>query len=388
MKARLLSIIDRVFPLAADLPVGIFESKANPSNPTPYRIHLRIEPTGEGLLILNAKTVLHLNPTATEYAYSLVQNHDLSQIIRRMKGRYQIGRDKILKDYSDFSQRLETLITTPDLSPEIFLGFDRIDPHSTELTSPLRVDCALTYSVPQSSAIKTTPTERVSRELSIDEWKEILNKSWKAGIPHVIFTGGEPCMRPDLPELVAHAEALGMVSGLLTCGFRLSEKEFMGSLLNNGLDHIMLCLDPESEVGWEAIRDLMPADIFVTVHLTLTKKSKKSLFDVVNQLAEYGVKSISLSAEDSSLKEELGEMQNHVAKKGINLVWDLPVPYSSLNPVSLELERNEEQRSGAGKTWIYIEPDGDVLPEQGSTITVGNMLKDPWKVIKDKLVSI
>ncbi len=51
----------------------------------------------------------------------------------------------------------------------------------------------------------------------------------------------------------------------------------------------------------------------------------------------------------------------------LELVWDLPVPYSSNNPVSLELEKEGNQAfvEGAGKAWLYVEPDGDVLPAQG-----------------------
>ena len=36
--------------------------------------------------------------------------------------------------------------------------------------------------------------------------------------------------------------------------------------------------------------------------------------------------------------------------------------------------------SGAGKTWLYVEPDGDVLPAQGMADNVlGNFLRDPWE---------
>ncbi|MDT8381344.1 MAG: SPASM domain-containing protein, partial [Brevefilum sp.] len=59
-------------------------------------------------------------------------------------------------------------------------------------------------------------------------------------------------------------------------------------------------------------------------------------------------------------------------------------PYSRNNPVTLELEGEgyDESPEGAGKAWLYIEPDGDVLPAQGLYDQVmGNMLTDPWKEI-------
>ncbi len=37
--------------------------------------------------------------------------------------------------------------------------------------------------------------------------------------------------------------------------------------------------------------------------------------------------------------------------------------------------------TGAGHAWLYIEPDGDVLPAQGINQVLGNILKDPWETI-------
>jgi hypothetical protein len=56
------------------------------------------------------------------------------------------------------------------------------------------------------------------------------------------------------------------------------------------------------------------------------------------------------------------------------------VPYSERNPVSLEIESTDEdlQLSGAGRAWLYIEPDGDVLREQGRVTVLGNAITGNW----------
>jgi MoaA/NifB/PqqE/SkfB family radical SAM enzyme len=36
---------------------------------------------------------------------------------------------------------------------------------------------------------------------------------------------------------------------------------------------------------------------------------------------------------------------------------------------------------GAARSWLYVEPDGDVLPGQGINHVLGNMLTDPWETI-------
>ncbi len=70
--------------------------------------------------------------------------------------------------------------------------------------------------------------------------------------------------------------------------------------------------------------------------------------------------------------------------RGISLVWDLPVPYSVLNPVALELAEAGEAVAGAGKAWLYVEPDGDVLEAQGKPKVLGNLLTDSWEQIWNK----
>jgi MoaA/NifB/PqqE/SkfB family radical SAM enzyme len=65
----------------------------------------------------------------------------------------------------------------------------------------------------------------------------------------------------------------------------------------------------------------------------------------------------------------------------LDLVWDLPGPYSNRNPISLELE---SQHKGDGRAWLYIEPDADVLPAQGIDTILGNILLDPWAQIWDQ----
>ena len=74
-------------------------------------------------------------------------------------------------------------------------------------------------------------------------------------------------------------------------------------------------------------------------------------------------------------------MHNQASSLGLTLRWDLPVPYSAENPVTHETIKDEVP-SGAGKAWLYVEPDGDVLPAQGLADQIlGNFLKDPWEKI-------
>ncbi len=361
------------------LPAGIYHYQSPPEFEQPFRLHLRLEPDGKGLLIVNASTVLHLNETATEYAYYLVHGSSEETVVNRMASRYtRVNKAQILKDFKDLRDRILTLISTPDLEPETYLDFERLDPHAMELSAPLRLDCALTYKT-QGTRKDATPVKRVKRELTTEEWKSILDKADLAGIPQILFTGGEPTLRPDLPELIAYTEKLELVCGLLTDGLRLSESKYLHSLLQAGLDHIMLVLAPENDQSWEALKDALAEDIHVTVHVTLTPSVLKKYSTIFERLAGMGVKSVSLSTSDPKYSTELKQARDLLAMKGLSLVWDMPVPYSDNHPVALDTET--ESIPGAGKAWLYLEPDGDVLPAQGTNYVIGNLLEQPWQEI-------
>ena len=74
-------------------------------------------------------------------------------------------------------------------------------------------------------------------ELSTEEWKAILAKCRAVGIPQVTFTGGEPTMREDLPELVRCAK--WFVSRLNTNGIKLT-KEYCEKLREAELDSVQI----------------------------------------------------------------------------------------------------------------------------------------------------
>lgn len=360
------------------LPEGLYHMQADEK---PLRIHLRLRKDGTGLLILNASTVLQLNPTAAEYAYHFIKGTQPEEAAKEIAARYRIARVQALEDYSEFVERIQALIETPDLDPVSFLDFERVAPHSADLTAPLRIDCALTYRVPKGTKPDVTPTKRAPRELTTDEWRALLDKCWQAGIPHVTFTGGEPTLREDLPALIAHAEKLGMVCGLLTDGAALAKKKYLEQLLQTGLDHILLTLHPEDAAAWKAIKLIVAADIFLTIHLTVNKKTAKDGVKTVEKLAKLGVRNLSLSAPDKKFIGDMLAIQNKANALNFTMRWDLPVPYSESNPVAMEVE-DEDVPAGAGRAWLYVEPDGDVLPAQGEADKVmGNLLNDAWKRI-------
>lgn len=370
----------RFFTPIRSLPPGVYHYQAPPDDPRNYRLHLRLEADGSGILIVNAATILHLNQTAAEYAYHLVTGSSNIQAARSVAARYRISAHQAMQDYRDFTERIDTLVSVPDLDPVTFLDFDRREPFAVQPSAPYRLDCALTYRLPSQADAAAAPSERARRELSTEEWEQILDKAWQAGIPHVVFTGGEPTLRADLPRLIAHAESNGQVSGLLSDGLRLAEAAYLEELLQTGLDHLSIVLQPEDEASWEAVQNALQEDLFTAVHLTITPQNSLQAGAILERLAGAGVSAVSLSAIAPGLASELQAARDRAAALGLTLVWDLPVPYSAFNPVALEV-KEKGLPAGAGRAWLYVEPDGDVLPAQGVNRVLGNLLEEPWETI-------
>ena len=137
--STILNSVRRLFTPVAPLPPGIFHYQAPPEAPIPYRLHLRLEPDGTGLLIVNAATILHLNQSAAEYAYHLVKQTPEDQMNHEICGRYRVSREQVQQDYRLLNDRIQTLINAPDLDPEMFLDFERAAPHTRKISAPYRL---------------------------------------------------------------------------------------------------------------------------------------------------------------------------------------------------------------------------------------------------------
>lgn len=88
-----------------------------------------------------------------------------------------------------------------------------------------------------------------SNELSTEEGKKIIDDLSQFGSPVLLFSGGEPLTRPDLPELAAYAVEKGMRAVLSTNG-TLITKEIAKILKQIGLSYVGISLD-----GMETIND-------------------------------------------------------------------------------------------------------------------------------------
>ncbi|RMF48556.1 MAG: radical SAM protein, partial [Anaerolineae bacterium] len=186
--------------------LSIFQSAPAPPAPGLYhylrqtpqektRIHLRIDPDGHGTLMVNASRVVHLNPTAAFMAYLHLEETPRSQAVRALRRAYRVSNAQANSDYAQFRADLEAI-----LHPEacLFCTLDNLEigaPFSERPNAPYRMDLALTYRCNNDCAHCYNVSDRHDPELDTAAWKAILDRLWEIGIPHIVFTGGEPTLR-------------------------------------------------------------------------------------------------------------------------------------------------------------------------------------------------
>jgi heme d1 biosynthesis radical SAM protein NirJ len=83
-------------------------------------------------------------------------------------------------------------------------------------------------------------------ELSSREIHEVMDDLKQFGMPVLILSGGEPLLRPDLPDIARRAKRLGFYVGLSTNGTLIDEAN-VGSLADCGFDYLGISLDGMEE---------------------------------------------------------------------------------------------------------------------------------------------
>ena len=173
-----------------------------------FRIHLRVEDDGDGILVINAAKVLHLNQTATEHAKLMLEEKDTDTAVKEIRKRYKVSAERAREDHEHLRDTILTLATTDDICPISYLDVKRIEPFDTPVSAPYRMDLALTYRCNADCGHCYVGRPRDMESLSTEEWKRVIGKLWDLGIPHVVFTGGEATLYPDLAELIQEGDTL------------------------------------------------------------------------------------------------------------------------------------------------------------------------------------
>ena len=244
------------------------------------------------------------------------------------------------------------------------------------------------------------------KELSTQEWKDILDKCRQVGIPQVTFTGGEPTMREDLVELIAYAR--WFISRLNTNGIRLTE-DFCKELRKAELDSVQVTFyscEPEIhnrlvgaaqfENTAKGIENALAAGLSVSINTPLCTLNKDYV-KTLEYLHERGVifvtcsglittgnalgeASESLQLTGEELEKILREAVAYCHENGMEIAFTSP---GWIGPEVFEELNISSPSCGACLSNMAVTPGGNVVPCQSwlSDKPLGNMFADDWQTI-------
>jgi radical SAM protein with 4Fe4S-binding SPASM domain len=268
------------------------------------------------------------------------------------------------------------------------------------------MDLALTYRCNNDCKHCYNARPRDFPEMTTGNWERVLDQLWQIGIPHVVFTGGEPTLRQDLTQLISHAQSNGQITGLNTNARRLSNMDFVQRLVDAGLDHVQITVEshlPEihdqmvsAKGAWRqtiaGLENALESPLFVMTNTTMLKQNSPYMEETLQFLASIGVPTVGLNAliysgrgltagtglDEAELSPLLETAQAITQARGQRLIWYTPTQYCHFDPMQLELG---VKGCTAALYNMCIEPDGMVIPCQSYYQPLGNFLHDSWDEI-------
>ncbi len=369
------------------------------------RLHLRIDHDGTGILLINANQIFHLNASAAFFTFFLLNNAPDDSVISKSKKYFNATPGDLRQDYLHTKEVIDQLISGQNC-PICDLNLEVNSPFSTIPFAPYRMDLALTYRCNNSCTHCYNARPRNFTELNTEKWFAILDKLWDIGIPHIVFTGGEPTLREDLVQLIRYAESKGQITGMNTNARKIGNEQYLDELIQAGLDHLQITVESSEPTihdlmvnhsgAWlETIAGLKLAlskHKFVMTNTTMLKTNIHTIPDTLKMLGDIGVRTVGLNAliysgrgktvgtglSESELEPILEIAKSITQEYQQKLIWYTPTKYCNFDPVINNLG---VKGCTAALYNMCIESNGDVLPCQSYYTSLGNILEDSWDSI-------
>jgi len=359
------------------------------------------------LLIIRPNKIQHLNPTAFEILWPLYhESLPAEELVERLAGRYGRSREELWGDVAGLVESVQAIMREEygrarRLRPVPFAG--------GSLKFPVLSEIALTYRCQNRCRFcyASSPyTGHPAAEMSTAEVCRVIEKiRFQAQVPTLSFTGGEPTLRPDLPDLVHYAAQVGLRTNLITNGVRCADAGLVDRLAEAGLKSAQVSLEaptaerhdlitgrPGSFAATVAgIDHLRRAGIHTHTNTTICLENRDSLKELIRFVQErFGFPYLSMNmviktgialdnANQSLNYTGIGgivkPLVDYSETRGIRFVWYSPTPFCLFNPVDHGLG---SKSCACISGLLSVNPSGEVLPCSSYDRGVGNLLKRPF----------
>jgi len=276
------------------------------------------------------------------------------------------------------------------------------------VTYRCNLKCAFCYA--SSPALQRQPNGQQA-ELTTAEAGRILECIRRdARCPSVSFTGGEPTLRRDLPDLTRRAKAVGLRVNLISNG-TLLDARLTNALAKAGLDSAQISLEgPSAEthdaaVGcsgafgrlWGGVERLRDVGVTVHTNTTVTRANIGLLSAVIDLIAARGLDKLTMNLmipcgsaigrPDLTVRySEIGPAalaaRTYARQLGLTMVWYSPLPLCLFNTAAHGFSNHG---CAAADGLLHVNPAGDVLPCSSfpPSGALGNLLRQPFRAIWD-----
>jgi len=175
-------------------------------------------------------------------------------------------------------------------------------------------------------------------ELSLSEGIILIDDLAEFGVPVMLFSGGEPLVRKDLPELAAYAVKKGMRAVISTNG-TLITPQIAQTLKDIGLSYVGISLDGMEEtndrfrgvkgafrLAIKGIENCKKAGIKVGLRFTINKSNAGQIPEIFGLLEEMDIPRVCFyhlvySGRGSDLVKE--DLSHEESRKAVDLIMDL-----------------------------------------------------------------
>jgi len=174
-------------------------------------------------------------------------------------------------------------------------------------------------------------------ELTTEEGKILLDDLAQFGVPVMLFSGGEPLIRKDLPELAAYAVEKGMRAVISTNG-TLITPEMARTLKDIGLSYVGISLDGMEEINdrfrgvkgafrsaLKGIENCKAAGIKVGLRFTVNKSNTDEIPNIFHLIEEMDIPRVCFyhlvyAGRGSTLVKE--DLSHEESRKVVDLIMD------------------------------------------------------------------
>lgn len=177
--------------------------------------------------------------------------------------------------------------------------------------------------------------ERAADEMTTDQARSMIDDLAGFGVPVILFSGGEPLCRDDLPALAAHAVSTGMRAVISTNGTLITDA-VAGRLKAVGLAYVGISLDGLRETNdrfrgvpgaydraLEGLRACRRAGIKVGLRFTLTRHNVDGLDGILDELEAEAIPRICFyHLAYSGRGDELDDLAHDDARRVLDRIID------------------------------------------------------------------